>query len=159
MTDVDLLTAALGLKEVRRAGWARVGIQDAESVADHSFGVAFAAMVLTPPGLDRLRVLELALLHDLPEVEVGDITPHDGVTHDEKRRREDAAAAALFADHPHLLGLWHELEAATSPESRFVKTLDHVDLRLQARHYGARGFAVGDFLASTRARASLIVDR
>ena len=158
MTDAALLAEVLGLKELPRAGWLRVGIRAGESVADHSFGVAFAALVLAPPGLDRARVLELALVHDLPEVRVGDITPYDGVSREEKKAREAAAAADLFADHPRLAALWAELEAGTSPEARFVKTLDHVDLRLQARRYGARGFPVEDFLASTEALAAHWVD-
>lgn len=158
MTDVELLAEALGLKDLPRAGWERVGIRHGESVADHSFGVAFAAMVLTPPALDRTRVLELALLHDLPEVRVGDITPYDGVSREEKKVREAEAAGALFADHPHLAALWAELVAAQTPEARFVKRLDHVDLRLQARRYGARGFAVADFFASTKELAAALVD-
>lgn len=158
MTDRELLAEVLGLKELARAGWVRVGVEAGESVADHSFGVAFAAMVLAPPELDRGRLLELALLHDVPEVRVGDITPYDGVSRDEKKQREAEAALALFADHPRLTALWAELVAGTSPEARFIKRLDHVDLRLQARRYAARGFAVEDFLESTAVQAADLVD-
>jgi hypothetical protein len=40
---------------------------ETESVADHSFRVAVMAWLLAGDGLDRDRVLKLALLHDLAE--------------------------------------------------------------------------------------------
>lgn len=155
MTDRELLVAALGLKELDRAGWKRVGVASPESVADHSFGVALAALVLAPPELDRGRLLAMALLHDLAEVRVGDITPYDGVAHDEKRRREHEAAVVLFEARPDLLALWLEAEAGQSAEARFLKQVDRFDLRLQAERYAAAGVDVTDFLRSTAHVASL----
>lgn len=58
-----------------------------ESVADHSYRAAVLAMAL-PPGLDRDRCVKMALLHDLAESMVGDITPSCGVTTEEKHGRE-----------------------------------------------------------------------
>ena len=71
---------ALGrLKEVPRTGWLDRGIPvgETESVADHSFGVALLGWLLAPDELDRARVVELALIHDLAESVVGDVTPYD----------------------------------------------------------------------------------
>lgn len=151
MKDRALLEVAAGLREVDRAGWKRVGIVAPESVADHSYGVALAALLLTPPSLDRLKVLGMALLHDLPEVRVGDITPHDGVPRAEKKRREAIAAAELFADHPALRALWAELEAAESPEARFVKSMDLLDLELMAAHYARSGVDTSELARSAGA--------
>ena len=67
----------LGLKSILRTGWVRAGVKSPESVAAHSWGMSVLAMHLCPPELDRMRVLEMCLVHDLPEVEVGDLTPHD----------------------------------------------------------------------------------
>ena len=75
----DRLSAALALKALPRAGWVRAGVRHPESVAAHSWGVAWLVLVLCPPALDRGRALAIAVAHDLPEVTVGDITPHDGV--------------------------------------------------------------------------------
>jgi putative hydrolase of HD superfamily len=146
MTDLDLLREALGLKELDRAGWLRVGIRHPESVAAHSFGTALAALVRCPAELDRARVVAMALVHDLAEVRVGDITPHDGVSRDEKKRREAEAAAALFVNHPALLALWHEAAEGQTPEARFVKACDLTDLALTARHYADRGFDTREFV-------------
>ncbi len=148
MKDRELLEVAVGLREVARAGWKRVGIERPESVADHSYGVALAALVLAPPELDRLKVLSLALLHDLPEVRVGDITPHDGVPREEKKRREAVAAAELFAHHPPLQALWRELERGESAEAKFVKAMDLLDLELMAAHYARGGVDTGELARS-----------
>lgn len=44
--------------------------------------------------------MELALVHDMPECIVGDITPRCGIPIDEKHRREDEAMKQLA----HLVG-------------------------------------------------------
>jgi putative hydrolase of HD superfamily len=134
------------LKETPRAGWALRGIADPESVAEHSHRAALLALVLAPraePPLDVARCVAMALVHDLAEALVGDITPFDGVGSDEKLRREEEAMqrlAALAGDEG-LLGLWREYAAAATPEARFVKELDRLETVLQASEYGARGSA------------------
>jgi len=137
--DQDALAATLlevaQLKALPRAGWVRQGVPAPESVAAHSFGVAWLAALLCPPELDRLRVLEIALMHDVPEVRAGDITPHDGVDRAEKRRREAAAAAGLLGALPCALAAWADYDAGQSPEARFVHELDKLDMGLQALLY------------------------
>jgi putative hydrolase of HD superfamily len=132
------------LKAMPRAGWALRGIAEPESVAEHSHRVGLLALVLAPragPPLDAARCVAIALVHDLAEALVGDITPFDGVDADEKRRREEEAMrhlAALAGDDG-LLGLWREYAAAETPEARFVKELDKLETVLQAAEYGSAG--------------------
>lgn len=136
---VDVLLEALGLKDVARAGWIRRGVPGVESVAAHSWGVAWLVLVLLPPGLDRARALTYAVLHDLPEVRVGDLTPADGVPPEEKHRREAEAMASLAAAlPPSLLDAWRAYEAQADPEARFVRQLDRLDMALQAVAYAPR---------------------
>ena len=135
MTRDTLLLEALALKALPRAGWQRVGIVDPESVAAHSWGVAWLALLLCPPELDRERVLTIALVHDLPELRAGDITPHDGISAEEKRAREAAAAQALLGEEPALLAAWQEYEDHQTAASRFVHQLDKLDMALQAIRY------------------------
>ncbi len=103
-----------------------------ESVAAHSWGVAWLVALCCPPELHRERALLLALVHDLPEVRVGDITPADGIPKAEKRRLEAAAAGSLLAETPELLAAWQEYEANETAEARFVHELDRLDMGLQA---------------------------
>jgi putative hydrolases of HD superfamily len=131
------------LKETDRAGWKLRGIEAPESVAEHTFRLALLALVLAPksdPPLDRARCVAMALVHDLAESLVGDITPYDGVSASEKRRREEAAMRRLsdLADDAEILDLWREYDAAATPEARFVKELDKLETVLQASEYGRR---------------------
>ena len=131
-----LFDDAMGLKHVTRAGWVRAGIPSPESVAGHSWGMAWLVMVLAPPNINRLRAMELAIVHDLAEARVGDITPHDGVSRAEKKRLETEAIDSMLADRPDLLEIWREYDDSTSPEAKFVHDIDRLDMALQAHHYG-----------------------
>ena len=73
----DTLMAYLGLKDVLRQGWVNAGVEAPESVAAHSWGMAVLALKLCPEELNLEHVLKLCLVHDLPEVIVGDLTPAD----------------------------------------------------------------------------------
>jgi putative hydrolase of HD superfamily len=147
MTDRQLLTEALSLKSLPRAGWLRVGKHDPESVAAHSWGVALAALVRCPPELNREKVLAMAILHDLAEARVGDITPHDRVPKEEKHRRERLAILSMLHSHPHLKTIWDEVEAGLTPEARFVREMDRLDLGLTAEMYGQQGTRTAELLA------------
>jgi len=140
--DAKVLGEAMGLKDLPRTGWVREGVQAPESVAAHSWGVAFLAMQLCPEHLDRGRVLEMCIIHDLAEVRVGDITPDDGIPAEEKRRRETEAMAALGVTE-RSRRLFEEYEAQETPEARFVKFLDRLDMALQADCYEQRGAGSG----------------
>ena len=136
------------LKQLYRQGWLRRGIPPdrCESVAEHTFGVAMLALFLAEahfPELDADRVLRLALLHDFGEVYAGDIIPGDGVPPEEKKRREAEAAARVLAKLPNgaaNLRLWEEYEHGATPEARFVKAIDRLEMALQAGVYQAQGF-------------------
>lgn len=156
MTPAALAFEALGLKDVRRAGWARVGVGEAESVAAHSWGVALLVLLVAPPELDRHKLLVMAVLHDLAEVRVGDITPADGVPREEKHRRERVAMAGLLAERPDLLAVWEEAEAGESPEARFLKTVDRMDMGVQGRRYMSQGVDVSEFLATAAAALEVL---
>lgn len=138
MIETAAVIELLGkLKDLKRSGWVMKKVLAPESVADHSWGVALLAVLLTPEGLDRLKCLQLAIVHDLQESIVGDITPTDGISREEKSRRECAAVALLAEklNFPELTALFEEFEALETPEARFVKDLDRIEAVLQAKYY------------------------
>ena len=151
---VELLAELMRLKAVPRMGWLLRGVRDVESVAAHSFGVAWIAMLLGDRArrrgmpVDVERLLRLALLHDLTEARTGDL-PSTIKSYFEsavlKAADEQAAAAMLEKLGPlgeFYLELWREYEHRASLEARIVKAADKLDLLLQAREYekgGARG--------------------
>ena len=131
--SIDFLLSAYQLKSLSRAGWLRVGIEHPESVAAHSWGLALLIMQYSPAHINKERALELAMVHDLPEVIVGDITPHDPISKEEKRKREKIAAKKLLP--PKLYLRWLEYQEQESEESRFVHQLDKLDMAVQALVY------------------------
>ncbi|KAA0001413.1 MAG: HD domain-containing protein [Thermoplasmata archaeon] len=79
MHRILLLAIKAGkLKGIKRKGWLRIGIEKVESVACHSYRVAFLAMLIGDAlNLNVEKMLKMALLHDLAEATTGDITPYD----------------------------------------------------------------------------------
>ena len=152
------LLSLLALKGVPRTGWTRFPIPAGavESVADHSFGVALLAWLLCPSELDRARVLEMALVHDLAEVVTGDLTPADGVGESLKKADEEKALSDLlqgFEARDRGLSLLAEYQGAETAEARFVKAVDKLDMGLQSLAYErAFGVDLEEFRESARAR-------
>ncbi len=124
---------------------------DPESVAAHSWGVALLVLAFLPEELDVQRALTYAILHDLPEALVGDLTPHDGVPRSVKVKAESEAMATLGAALPRgeaLRAWWEAYERQEDPEARFVRQLDRLDMALQADVYRSRGLDPTEFLDS-----------
>ena len=149
---VEGLIEALALKDLPRAGWVRRGLEQPESVAAHSWGVAWLTVALLPPDLDLGKALAYAVLHDLAEVRVGDLTPHDGVSADDKAHREARAMRELCTNLPaQLVERWLAYERQADPEARFVRQLDRLDMALQAAAYAQRtGMDLTEFFRSAR---------
>jgi putative hydrolase of HD superfamily len=141
MTDIlRFYEQAAKLKSLKRAGWVQCGMGECESVADHSFGVALLALLLTKdarPAVNRERCVALALVHDLAEAIVGDITPRDGIPADEKRSRELAAMRELAGvlGNDEVLKLWEEFELGETSEAKLVRELDVIEMAWQAKAY------------------------
>ncbi len=103
-----------------------------ENSAEHSWHLAMYALVLSEYAsgpVDTARVMQMLLLHDIVEIDVGDIPIHGTAGHDIQAAKETAAAARLFGLLPDpqgeaLLALWHEFERAETDDARFAKALD-----------------------------------
>ena len=140
---LELLLHGNQLKRTPRTGWLQRGVSPAESVAAHSHGVAFAALVLSrlvDESLDLGRTLAMAALHDLPEALTSDIpTPSwRYLPPGSKGEAEQSAMRAVLEGSeigPELMALWEEMRAAETAEARLVKDADKLDLFLQALAY------------------------
>ena len=87
------------------------------------------------PGTDLARVIRMLILHDLVEIDVGDVPIHaaNGMAHGsaDTKAAEMAAAKRIFSLLPadlssEFMALWSEFEAAETPDARFAKSLDRV---------------------------------
>ncbi|MFO0907513.1 MAG: HD domain-containing protein [Isosphaeraceae bacterium] len=149
------------LKSLRRAGWLRAGVPEPESVAAHSFRAILLAFLLAPDlGVDPDRLCRLLLVHDLAESDpaVGDITPHCGISRDEKRRLENDAMIRLCRTLPRgdeILALWKEYDEGSTLEAALAHQIDALDMGLQAREYQQRtGLDLDEFVHSALQRIS-----
>lgn len=145
--DVDSIMTMLlhgnQLKRTARTGWVQRGVSNAEDVAAHSYGVAFATLILSrliPEPVDLGRALAMAILHDLPEGLTTDIPSPAwrllpaGI----KQEMERAAMDEIMAEstfEPELMSWWEELQAEKSVEARLVHDADKIDMFVQAAVY------------------------
>lgn len=136
--DLNKLADVLGkIKDLKRQGWCNLEVSNPESVADHSFGVALLAYLLCPENLNKQKCLEFAIIHDLAEIIVGDITPGENVPADVKYDLEVKAIKEIAKDlnKPELAELFIEYERQDTPEADFIKRLDRLDAVALAKYY------------------------
>ena len=131
------LNEADRLKSVLRATTLVDGSR-AENSGEQSWHLALYALVLADQagsGVDIGRVIRMLLIHDLVEIDVGDVPIHSagGQAHSsaETQAGEAQAADRIFGLLPKDLGddlksLWQEFEAAETPDAVFAKSLDRV---------------------------------
>ena len=106
-----------------------------ENSAEHSWHLALMAVVLgehAPPGTDLGKVSTMVVLHDLVEIDAGDLYVYaDEAAQRRQAVAERAAADRLFGLLPPeqgsaLRALWDEFEQRITPEARFARALDRL---------------------------------
>ena len=145
MADLLKFMSLVGkLKSTKRTGWVYRGVKSPESVSDHMYRMAIMSFLLTGreegTSINRDQCIKLALVHDMAECIVGDITPFDGVSKEEKHKREKQTMeylSSLVGEEvgKEFLQLWQEYEAQETEEAKFVKDLDRFEMILQAHEY------------------------
>ncbi len=141
---LDLLLELQALDRVPRSGYALRGVADSESVSEHGFHLAVLVWALARevPDLDRARVVELALVHDMAEVRIGDLprTAARYLPAGSKAQAESAAAGELLAPlGDEATQLFAEYQAGETAEARFVSACDKLQLLIKARVYEGWG--------------------
>ncbi len=131
------LNEADRLKSVLRATTLNDGSRR-ENSGEHSWHLTLYALVLADqagPGVSIDRVMKMLILHDLVEIDTGDVPIHsqNGTAHGSAQTQAAEAQAAdrIFGLLPPdlsqtLRALWEEFEAAETPDAIFAKSLDRV---------------------------------
>ncbi len=137
----DFFFQIAGLKELPRSGWTiKVGLNDTESVAEHSYMMSVMAMVLSDlKSLDSEKVIKMSLLHDWAESKIGDFMP-DEIGYDKKSELENYAMIEILESLPQSLqsdyqNIWNEFLVRETQEARLVHELDKLEMALQAKIY------------------------
>ena len=129
------------LKKLPRSGWKiKVGLNNSESVAEHSYMMSVMAMVLSDlKSLNSEKVIKMSILHDWAESKIGDFMP-DEIGHEKKSELENYAMAEILESLPQTIqsdyqNIWDEFLVRDTPESRLVHELDKLEMALQAKIY------------------------
>ena len=131
------------MKRTQRSGWVEVGIRKPESVADHAFRTCILCMVYSDlEGLDELKLLRMALIHDLPEAIIGDLTPSRKTT--KSKEKEDNAMNQILSLLPKkqrekYMTNWNEYQEGKTREAKAVRQLEKLEMALQAKEYEEAG--------------------
>ena len=105
-----------------------------ENSAEHSWHFALTAWLLSnyaKKNVDIGRVVKMALIHDLVEIDAGDTFVYDEQARLEKQAVEERAAQRLFSLLPEELaqefrGLWREYEDQNTDEARYAQAIDRL---------------------------------
>lgn len=138
--DIVELFFKLGeLKTIKRSGWIRHGIKNPESIADHSFRMAMIALILGDEfKLDTSKLIKMALIHDIAEIIVGDLTPYCNINIQEKSSQEYNAMKELLSyisKSSYYMDLWLEFERQETKEAKLVHNIDKLEMIIQAVEY------------------------
>ena len=82
--------------------------------------------------IDISRVVRMILIHDVVEIDAGDLFAfQEAAEHEAQAEKELAAAKRIFGLLPaplnqELLALWLEFEEAETPDAEFAKAMDRV---------------------------------
>ncbi|ADY55295.1 metal dependent phosphohydrolase [Syntrophobotulus glycolicus DSM 8271] len=104
-----------------------------ENDAEHSWHMAVAVMLLLEyfdeKALNLGKVFKMVLLHDIVEIDAGDVFAYGNADYSEKAEREKKAAKRIFGLLPQeqckeFLSIWNEYEECVSGEAKFAQALD-----------------------------------
>ncbi|RUS23008.1 LOW QUALITY PROTEIN: HD domain-containing protein [Endogone sp. FLAS-F59071] len=157
----NVISIRVAPQRTKRTGWLNYGVQGPESVSDHMHRMGVMAMVIDDKDLDinnSCALMPDKLYADLA-LYIGDITPHQNVSKEEKYKLERDTMeyfCSQLGETPQsceIRDLWQEYEDVSSSEAKLVKDLDKFEMILQALEYEkADGKRLDEFFDSTRGR-------
>ena len=140
---------ATQLKYKIRSGWDKshwnVSKDRVESIAEHVYGTCILALSIDSEfktNLDINKVIKILVLHELGEVIIGDITPFDNITPEEKMKKEHEAMREVIGDlvnQEEFLSLLFEFDEKKTKEAIFAHHCDKLEADIQAKVYQDMG--------------------
>ena len=110
-----------------------------ENDAEHSWHLAMMTIVLAEHSdkpIDILKVLKMVLIHDIVEIDAGDIFLYDTSKNHNNTVQERIAAQRIFGLLPaeqakEFIAIWEEFEEGITDEAKFAKSMDRFEPLLQ----------------------------
>lgn len=150
------------LKEISRQTYLLDGSRH-ENDAEHSWHIAMMALMLaehSDEAFDALRAVKMLLIHDIVEIDAGDVFIYDEKGNNGKSERERMAARRIYNILPEsqahaYMELWREFEERKTPEARFAMAMDRLQPILQnyytkGKSWRAHGITASQVLEKNR---------
>ncbi|MCE4610415.1 MAG: HD family hydrolase [Desulfurococcales archaeon] len=162
---IPLGRALRGVVSLARTGWMLRGVPpgEAETVASHSYAAAVIAFELAVEAskkgfrVDPYKAASLALVHDLAEGVIGDISRRAGIG-EAKRRAEEEAFKALGVSEE-AKKLFMEFEEGSTLESRVARIAELLATYWMSLIYTCRGYDVAEIGESSWREALELASR
>lgn len=143
------------LKTEMRHSWTS-NSERRESVAEHTWMMCLLALVLMEKvklQLDKLKVLKIIIVHDLAEAIVGDIPAFEVSTRKDSKFEDESKSIRKIADYlndkklsDEIVELWTSFEENITPEAKFAKAIDKLEVLIQHNNADFNTWGDGDYL-------------
>ncbi len=144
MDTKDLLDQIAFIKEIDKVKYIQrktklFNSDRCENDAEHSWHLALMAIVLADHSdapIDVLKVVKMVLIHDIVEIDAGDVFIYDTVKSHDNADEERLAANRIFGLLPQkqaedFIAIWEEFEAGETNEAKFARSMDRLEPLLQ----------------------------
>lgn len=147
----NALKSVSGLYEIPRTGWVNRGVENPETVGQHTEALIDMAKRVCEinKDLDQKKLERMLQIHDWAENDTGDIVTaeYEG---EERKKKEIAKyekeikalekiCSKLGIEGEVILSLWKEFEEGKTPEASIAKQLDKLQAMLKAWEYQKEG--------------------
>ena len=134
------------LKDVIRTGWKDWNVQRdrIESVAEHIYGVQMLAIAIKSEykyDVDLKKVIFMLAIHELEEIEIGDLTQFQ-IDKEEKKKIGHKAVEKILnplADKEEIMSLVLEFDERKTKEALFAHYCDKLECDIQSKLYDEEG--------------------
>lgn len=130
------------LNNIVRTGWImrKVPLERLESVGEHIFTMGLLSLAVIDKynlKLDTSKVLKMVLIHELGEIDVGDIALPNQEELKKKYNGELKGVTRIceVLKENWMLDLWKEFEEKKTKEAIFVYQMDKLQAVMQAKYY------------------------
>jgi putative hydrolases of HD superfamily len=133
------------LKEIERTGWKKkLLLENPESVAEHTLTMIALSLIFAEfnnfTQAKTIKMIKMALIHDLGESVIGDSMP-ESIEIEKKKKLENFAINNIFSKissnalKKKYIKLWNEFDENKSNTSNLIHFIDKLEMAIQAKYY------------------------
>lgn len=141
-----LLTTTLKNKIRQGSIYWNVSAKRRESIAEHVYDTCMLAIAIDSEydlKINIKKVVEMLVIHELEEIIIGDITPFDNVSNEEKLKIGRKAVLDILQGmkkEQEYISLTDEFNSRKTKEAKFAYLCDKLDFDLQMKLYADQGY-------------------